>query len=226
MNLIVYMKVYENNESKIRKVREGLFKVSTVAKTQELSRRVTALRDSLEQQKDLSMNEIDETISTIYFNTACYINYIDIKDGKIRAKSNFRDSNSDAKTGSGNPLPNSEILYNQLLLVLRHQQIDPSTFNLTQVIRENISNEETRNTLNCCTKTYSDVPSANKRIYQFVKGSEEYYAILGTPNAYGILYLLKQHPSVFGKKEITRIEVKKHRDYNKPNIILHVGERE
>jgi hypothetical protein len=153
-----------------------------------------------------------------------YLNHIDIKKGRIIAFGNFR--NLDAKEGNGKPLPNSEIFYNQLLLVLRHQQIDPSTFNLTQVIRENISNEETSNTLNCSIETYSDVPSASKRIYQFGKGSDEYYAILGTPNAYGILYLLKQHPSVFGKKEITRIEVKKHRDYDRPNVILHIGERE
>ena len=172
-------------------MKEGLFKVSTVAKTQELSCRVTALRDSLEQQKNLSMNEIDETISTIYFNTACYINYIDIKDGKIRACSNFRDSDSDAKTGSGNPLPNSEIFYHQLLAVLRDQRIDSSRFNLTQVTQRMITNKETHDTLDLCIKDLREEQSANKRIYQFKNGNDGYYAILGTPNAYGTLYLLK-----------------------------------
>jgi hypothetical protein len=52
-----------------------------------------------------------------------------------------------------------------------------------------------------------------------------YYVLLGTPNVYGILYLLKQHPSLFGKKEITSIEVFKE-DYQLPDIILHIGERE
>ena len=150
-----------------------------------------------------------------------YINYIDTKNGIIRANHNFKDY--DAKDGGGKPLPNSEILYNQLLAVLQDQQIDTFRFNLTQVIREKIDNSETQDTLNCCIE--GKEPSASN-LYEFAKGSEGYYAILGTPNAYGTLYLLKQHPSVFGKKEITCIEVKKHVEYGKPNLILHIGERE
>ncbi len=45
--------------------------------------------------------------------------------------------------------------------------------------------------------------------------------MLGTPNVYGILYLLKQHQDTFDKREITSIEV----DYNKRiNITLHINE--
>ena len=87
-----------------------------------------------------------------------------------------------------------------------------------------ITNKETHDTLDLCIKDLREEQSANKRIYQFKNGNDGYYAILGTPNAYGTLYLLKQHPSVFGKKEITRIDVDMSDD--KPNMILHIGERE
>jgi hypothetical protein len=169
-------------------------------------------------------NMVEFEVSTIVKETGYnpYTNYINIEKGIITADHNFR--NQDV-TGDGKPLPNSEILYHQLLFVLRDQQIDPSEFNLKQVIRKGIQNEETFNTLNCCINNLPDVQSASNSRYRFAKGMDGYYVLLGTPNVYGILYLLKQHPSLFGKKEITSIEVFKE-DYQLPDIILHIGERE
>lgn len=148
---------------------------------------------------------------SIYF----YKNSIDTTNGIITAEYNYRDR--DAKR-SGEPLSNSEILYNQLLVVLRDQQIDPSTFNLTRVIRKNIYTTETYNTL-CCLRNHN-MPSVS---YSFSKGKDGYYAILGTPNVYGTLFLLKQHPCLFGKKEITSIKVVQ--KLFSVDIILHIGER-
>ena len=152
------------------------------------------------------------------FSTYFYKNSIDITNGIITAEFNYRDRDRDAKR-SGEPLSNSEILSNQLLLVLRDQQIDPSKFNLTRVIRKNIYTSETYDTL-CCLRNHNK-PSVS---YGFSKGKDGYYALLGIPNVYGILYLLKQHPSLFGKKEITSIKVVQERF--SIDIILHIGERE
>ncbi len=164
--------------------------------------------------------EVSTWVKTQRFPRCRYINYVDTKNGIIIAKYNFRDD--DASDGSGKPLPNSEILYNQLLLALSHQSIASSEFNLTRVIRENIANKETCNTLDCCIKNLGKEQSASKGIYKFKRGSEGYYAILGTPNAYSTLYLLKQHSSVFGEKEITDIEVGKHVS-GRPKMILHIN---
>jgi hypothetical protein len=155
-----------------------------------------------------------------FYTNYSYKNFVDIEKGVITAIDNFK--NRDAKH-DGEPLPNSEIFYNQLLAVLRDQQIDPSKFNLTRVIREMITNPDTCGTLDCCIRNRKNMQFTRGSIYRFTKDSDEYYALLGTPNVYGTLYLLRQHPSLFGKKEITGIEVEAHRYLN---LILHIGERE
>jgi hypothetical protein len=151
-----------------------------------------------------------------------YINSINVDNGTITACENWK--NVDGSFG-GKPLPNSEILYHQLLSVLKDRKIDPSNFNLTRVIRKTIVNKETCNTLDCFITLPRNVQSTRNFTYQFAKGSDEYYAILGTPNVYSTLFLLKQHPSTFGKREITSIEVKMLPSCS-PNITLHIGQRE
>jgi len=151
-----------------------------------------------------------------------YINYINIDNGTITACINWRDKDG---RYDGKPLPNSEILYHQLLSVLKDRWIDPSNFNLTRVIRGTIINEETCNTLDCSITLPRNVQSTRNFTYQFARGSDEYYAILGTPNAYSTLFLLKQHPSIFAEREITSIEVEMSHSCN-PNITLHIGQRE
>jgi hypothetical protein len=153
---------------------------------------------------------------------SAHINYIDIDNGVITADNNFR--NHDTRDGC-KTLPNSEIFYHQLLLVLKQQHIDPSNFHLTQVIRKGIDNKETRHTLDCCITPLKSAQSTNNTTYRFAKGSDEYYAILGTPNAYSTLFLLKQHPSTFGNREITSIEVEMPQSGSQPDIILHIGQR-
>ncbi len=170
-------------------------------------------------ERGVGVFEVQTSVNAKY--PVIYENDIDIKAGRIIAISNRRDLDA-KKKGNGKPLPNSEILYNQLLAVLRDQRIDLSRFNLTQVKRSKIVNRETCDTLNLCIKNVGKSLSVHKHLFQFGKGSEEYYAILGTPNAYGILYLLKQHPGVFGKKEITCIEVEKYVS-GTPNIIFHIN---
>lgn len=146
-----------------------------------------------------------------------YTNSIDINNYEIKAMHNFRDQ--DVKYG-GNALPNSEILHNQWLLLAREQQIDPPRFPLQRVIREAVTNQETKDTSRLFAPQFSD-HSQEESTHRFEKGSDEYYAMLGTPNVYGIFYLLKQHQDTFGKREITSIEV----DYNKSiNITLHINE--
>ena len=117
-------------------------------------------------------------------------------------------------------MPNSEILHNQLFLVLKEQKIDPPCFPLQRVIQEAVTNQETRDTLRLFAPQFGD-HSEEESMRRFEKGSNEYYSMLGTPNVYGILYLIKQHQDIFGKREITSIEV----DYNKSiNITLHINE--
>jgi hypothetical protein len=157
-----------------------------------------------------------------------YRNSINLEKYVITAKRNFRIH--DRKKGYSEPLHNSEILYNQLLMVLKEQKIDPPYFNLKRVIRDKVINEETEATFMLCAPPLGQdhSQSQEKVTYQFKKGSDEYHAMLGTPNVYGVLYLLKQHQGTFGKREITSIEVEPFYDRKGGNpaydIIIHIGE--
>ncbi len=156
-----------------------------------------------------------------------YKNYIDIDNGVITAASNQRkrDKLYDKQLYSGKVLPNSEILYNQLLSVLEYQKVNLSDFDLRQVVRENIWNKETWNTLDCCIENFKKDQSINITSYQFSRGSDGYDAILGTPNAYGILFLIRQHPSAFGNRYISSIEAKMPPDEH-PDLIFHISKKE
>jgi hypothetical protein len=156
-----------------------------------------------------------------------YRNYIDIDNGVITASNNQRkrDKLYDKQLSSGKVLPNSEILYNQILSALEYQKVNLSNFDLRQVVRENIWNKETWHTLDFCIENFKKDRTLNTTSSQFSRGSDGYDAILGTPNAYGILFLIRQHPSAFGNRYISSIEAKRP-PVGDLDLIFHISKKE
>ncbi|KAM0794264.1 hypothetical protein BDR22DRAFT_714146 [Usnea florida] len=85
----------------------------------------------------------------------------------------------------------------QAISALKHTNVK----NIRYIVQDDILNEITRAIV------FQAVPDRSKEIAIFNHGTEEFQALLGTPNSAGGVYLLMEHKGVLGLKTISRIFV-------------------
>lgn len=108
-----------------------------------------------------------------------------------------RDHDTTIVLGETKALPYSEILWHAYNATKLRAGIPVEEFNYpTDILHTNITNQETAQT--------SSLFSSMK--FKFKKGSDGFYAMLGTPNCCGMVYYLEQHKKDLEDKEITEIE--------------------
>ena len=73
--------------------------------------------------------------------------------------------------------------------------------NIRYIVQDDINNEITRSIV------FQAVPDRSKELAIFSYGTEEFQALLGTPNSAGGVYLLMEHKRILGLKTISRIFV-------------------
>lgn len=102
-------------------------------------------------------------------------------------------------------LSNSEILFQQYRAAQKFAlskggtSLGPSGLN--EVIRSSIQNQETQLILDMAfTKA-----TQKARETEFLAGTEEFFALLGTDNCKGVAFMLADHPVAFGRKTISSI---------------------
>ncbi|KAL8634491.1 MAG: hypothetical protein Q9228_007914 [Teloschistes exilis] len=130
-----------------------------------------------------------------------YVNDFDTKNGLIIAQSNYREFDRSKS------LPWSEIIY-YTWQVIQSQQSGFPISNLRTVIRKEVVNPGTQNVL----QALYDSRRLKTRVgdnswYKWTEADQMYsfYALLGTDNIKGVVWLLNDHAAAIGKKEITEI---------------------
>jgi hypothetical protein len=164
---------------------------------------------------------VQTKVKTADSNYAIYKNYFNVKEGVILGAVNYKDLD-ELSEGGGLPdvLPNSEIFWNQCRLAASIKGGFSSDFNLKKIVGYRVGNEQTKNVA----LLYGEVGKAKI----FYKGSDEYYAFLGTPAVNGKVFLLDQHKDVFGNKEIKAIEcklIKEEDEINLGYLVYHLGDK-
>jgi hypothetical protein len=141
------------------------------------------------------------------YRYSAYTNYYNIKEGIVLGYSNhknldiLRGKNLGGSANKYKALPNSEIFWHQYKQAAEHVGRSPSDLHITKIVGYAIVNDKTKEVV----KAYVEANDSRK----FSKGSDGYYALLGTPAANGKAYFLEQHKNTFGNKEITAIEAKR-----------------
>ncbi len=133
-----------------------------------------------------------------------YINEINVEDGIIIGKTNDHYNKRKEKR----EFHYSEIVFNQLRLVLEHLDKKISEFDLKSWYGENIHNTST---LDVVKLFFPEERSSNGKIKKgkktFLAGTDGFIALAGTEAAQSKFYLLAQHPKAFPGKEVTSITV-------------------
>ncbi|MEM8998812.1 MAG: hypothetical protein AAGB24_00990 [Bacteroidota bacterium] len=159
------------------------------------------------QGKEEQQDAYDERIGKQ--GKAHYENYFDLgENGEIVAESNWRDKDkeSGAKDKS---IPNNIMLWKQYELAAKNRELrgvgsEASAYeNLKLITRHNIANSETVNTVKMA---YGANAKWDKDVVQFLPGSEQFFAIIGTPNCKSIVRMLNERVSKL-KKTIEGVEV-------------------
>ena len=130
-----------------------------------------------------------------------YDNSFDTKNGLIIANANYRSLDSQ-KT-----LPWSEIIY-QTWKKIQAQTPGRSISNLRTVVRRQVVNTGTVNVLAALYKARGLSPKAGDSTwYKWTEADSPYFffALVGTDNVKGVIWLLNDHAAEIGKKEITEI---------------------
>lgn len=96
----------------------------------------------------------------------------------------------------------SDIFYNQYRLFIDEYTNDVRMTDLEAIWRMNIINPDTQNVIKAC------IPhGTNEPCYEFRDNTRQFFALLGTPNATGIVRMLREYPGAFGRKTIDTIRV-------------------
>jgi hypothetical protein len=147
--------------------------------------------------------------TTISSKIGRYINEINVEDGIIIGKTNDHYNKRKEKR----EFHYSEIVFNQLRLVLELLDKKISEFDLKSWYGENIHNTST---LDVVKLFFPEERSPNGKIKKgkktFLAGTDGFIALAGTEAAQSKFYLLAQHPKAFPGKEVTSITVIRHSD--------------
>ncbi|KAL8948198.1 MAG: hypothetical protein Q9222_005589 [Ikaeria aurantiellina] len=149
---------------------------------------------------------------------APYDNDFDTKNGLLVANGNYRNWDSQKK------LPWSEIIYQTWQVAQAHQDEGGPISNLKTIVRKHVVNDGTLDVLETLYRTRQ--LSMGQRDTTWYKWTEEdqpyfFYALLGTDNVKGVVWLLNDHASEIGKKEITEIWTRWPEEV--PDIWIEVG---
>ncbi|KAL8708109.1 MAG: hypothetical protein Q9220_006963 [cf. Caloplaca sp. 1 TL-2023] len=133
---------------------------------------------------------------------AAYDNDFDTKNGLLVANGNYRNWDSQKQ------LPWSEIIYQTWQVAQAHQEGGGPISNLKTIARKNVVNEGTLDVLESLYQTLRmSMGQGDTTWYKWTEEDQPYffYALLGTDNIKGIIWLLNDHASAIGRKEITEI---------------------
>ncbi len=138
-------------------------------------------------------------------NKGNYSNLFDLGKGTIHAKWNFgaeldRDTGQvlyykDDALGAKKGVNNSEILWQQYKLAAKQKyqtdnEVKQAMKSITRIKRETVINDETKETVYMAYPDGEDWDTTKK---EWQPGQEEFFAILGTPNAKSSVFFLKDH---------------------------------
>lgn len=129
--------------------------------------------------------------------SASYMNKININKGEIIGESNFK-----MRTRGWHL---SEVIFNQLQLVMQKAKRDIVSFELKNWRGKGIINPSTRSAVELF------LPAGTNK-HTFEKDSPGFMALAGTPTSQSKFYMLAQHQKAFGKKEVTSITVERQSD--------------
>ncbi|KAL8731699.1 MAG: hypothetical protein Q9181_004220 [Wetmoreana brouardii] len=135
---------------------------------------------------------------------AAYNNGFDTKNGLLVAYSNNRTRDS---VPALNQLPWSELMY-QTWKVIQTQQKGGPISNLRTVVRQGVTTPGTLEVLKTMYKSRQlTTDQGDQKWYQWTEANQRefFFALLGTDNVKGVLWLLNDHAAEIGKKEITEI---------------------
>ncbi|KAL9000147.1 MAG: hypothetical protein Q9188_005745 [Gyalolechia gomerana] len=135
---------------------------------------------------------------------AAYDNSFDTKNGLIVAHWNYNKADNQRR------LKWSEITY-QTWKFVQAQTNGGSISNLRAIIRHKAANPGTLNTLRILFRNRALRPNTKDETwYDWTEANQHYFffALLGTDNVKGVLWLLNDHAVEIGKKEITRVWVR------------------
>ncbi|HEY4035723.1 MAG TPA: hypothetical protein VGL94_17335 [Ktedonobacteraceae bacterium] len=133
--------------------------------------------------------------------------HIELKEGSIDIYDTLRDKNSDSLHLS------SQLgqMHKRAIEAKEESSYTESEFRIRRLGRNNITNDETVNTIIVSLKDQL-IECSNKGLEKgsidIPKGSEAFLAILGTPNGHATPFLPMEYPSLFEKGQVTRIQVK------------------
>lgn len=114
----------------------------------------------------------------------------------------------------GPSILNSEVIYRQCQQVANEMRLNK--FKITKIIDKNVQNEETIQSMS---------PFLTKDKTKFKRGEEEFLAAIGTPACNGKYFLTKQHPEIFGNRELSSITFNKDKNNNIIRINYKWGNR-
>ncbi|KAL8934566.1 MAG: hypothetical protein Q9216_005848 [Gyalolechia sp. 2 TL-2023] len=135
---------------------------------------------------------------------AAYDNSFDTKNGLIVAHWNHNQADNQRQ------LKWSEIAFQTWQFVQKETK-GGSISNLRAVIRHEVANGGTLNTLRTLFRNRLLQPNAkDENWYAWTEAEQDFYffALLGTANVKGVLWLLRDHAVAIGMKEITRVWVR------------------
>jgi hypothetical protein len=146
----------------------------------------TDIEESLEKRGEFTV------VSMAKEGFASFTNTINTNKGEIIGESNFKRLTKNWHF--------SEVVFNQLQLVMREAKKDIASFDLKNWRGRWLKNEATRSTVDLF------LPAGINK-HTFEKGSEGFLALAGTPTAQSKFYLPAQHQKALGQKEVTSITV-------------------
>jgi hypothetical protein len=182
---------------------------------QEAERYQDKERDTFEEfEKDFENkitklgNSVVEVKSYASKFSGTYENEIDVENGKITGKYNrYFLPYSEEK------LDFSEVIFNHLRLSIECLKVEMSEFNLKCWYGKEITNEDTKNTVELFFPEEKGKDGLVKeREKTFLAGTDAFIALAGTSTARSKFYLLAQHPEIFKGKKVTSITVIRHPD--------------
>ncbi|KAI4132548.1 MAG: hypothetical protein LQ338_000647 [Usnochroma carphineum] len=149
---------------------------------------------------------------------AAYDNYFDTVNGILIANANYNSLDSQ-KT-----LPWSEIMYQTWQTIGRLYRKGGPISNLRTVVQKTVVNRGTRAVLTTLYKTRQLSMNAGDRTwYKWTEVEEPqfFFALLGTDNIKGTIWLLNDHAAEIGKKEITEVWTRWPSTY--PDVWIEIG---
>ncbi|KAL8838547.1 MAG: hypothetical protein Q9170_002089 [Blastenia crenularia] len=163
----------------------------------------------------VSKNPATGALDTI---NAAYDNDFDTTNGLLVANANFR------KWDFQRQLPWSELMFQTWQVVSAAQPGGGPISNLRAVVRKEVENDGAKEVLRTLyTARGLSMNQGDATWYQWSEDQQPafFYALLGTDNVKGVIWLLNDHPNAMGRKEI--VDVWTRWDKKDPDFWINLG---